>query len=963
VPVSAGHTTEVVLTSAQDPCALDADVEAPAHLRMRVQRDRGEVKRYPLRGKVLSADKGKPVKGARIFARGTAAEAKTGADGSFAIQLPAGTHELTLIHPSFDTTTHPGVVVGPETAAQVVAIKMAPAAVYLDDYTVLAPKIVGSTVSLLEERRKAQVVSDVIGAEQMSKSGDSDAAAALARVTGVTLVGGRYIYVRGMGQRYSSTVLNLSTLPSPEPDQRVIPLDLFPTALLKDITIQKSYSPEMPADFGGGVVKLGTRTFPATFEADVSASFGVNTRASFQQGLSYEGGPADFLGFGAGHRGLPGPIQDATRDRQLVEKADFPGSQGFSPQELQTFGRMMPNVWTPKPRTLLPNLGLGASIGTSGKIKKTTAGVLAALTFKNDWQRYREGHMVADYTKQDTGIQTKFRYDVDQAVNEVILGGILAYGLKFGEQEQQSIEGLTMVARISNDLARTFEGPGPERDILRSSRLKWVERMLMVQQLRGTHETFFSDRLAFDWRYTFALATRNEPDRRDTLYIYEESREAFRIYDKPENSQRFFSDLEEFNHDVGADVKFNFKQWGGLDAWAKAGVNFVFRDRSVDTRRFKFMKKGGIDLNEPWAEQDSEFIYTPERIGPGLFQFEEITRNSDFYEAHQDIQALYLMGDVPLGLGFRLAAGARFERAYQNVKTFMPFNVTLDPEIADLEDYDVLPGVNFSYAPTEQWVFRLGYGRTLNRPQFRELSRAEYRAFVGGAKVIGNPELEQATIDNVDLRGEWYPEPGQVIALSGFFKYFHQPIEWVRLASADPTRAPANANFAYNFGAELEARKDLDFIWEKLEDVFVAFNAAVIFSQVNINENPPGLPSAVEGLLTSKERPLQGQSPWVFNVQTGYDNADIGTTVTLLYNVYGPRIVGVGTFGVPDTYEQPFHQLDLVYKQKLPWWGLSLTFKAKNLIDHLRRFNIDNQFDVLTLYKGREFSLGVKKKF
>jgi TonB-dependent receptor len=544
---------------------------------------------------------------------------------------------------------------------------------------------------------------------------------------------------------------------------------------------------------------------------------------------------------------------------------------------------------------------------------------------------------------------------MEELENEIVLAGILVLGLDLAKGHRLRLTSL--VDRITTDTARRYEGHN--RDLgapIRVSRLRWVERMLIVNQLRGEHDLSAHvprAKLHLTWRYTFSAATRDEPDRRDYRYdLEDEAEDLWLLSNRPEGNSRFYSELTDYNHDVGVDVKSTFGAWLGLDATVRGGINLMFKDRQVDTRRYHFLDKGPLSRLEEVRAAPLEIAFAPEYVSPEGWQFQEFTRPTDNYFASHRIWALYALADLPLVKGLTLSAGVRVEGSRQVVTTFELFNPEADPDRAVLDDVDPLPAVGLTYRFYEKMLVRAYYARTVNRPDFRELSTATFNDVTGGRQIFGNPDLERATIDNYDLRWEWYPSRHTNISLAGFYKEFHQPIESVVIPSAQFSVTFDNARGARNMGLELAGRLDFGLLHRSLRDLYLAGNLAWIYSRVRLND---------EGIQTSQQRPLQGQSPYVINLRLGYDNADLGLTVTLLYNVFGARIMEVGALGAPDVIQDPFHVLDLVIKYKLPR-GFSLTFKAKNLIDQTARFT-QGSFTVEQTRKGRLFSLGLTKSF
>jgi TonB-dependent receptor len=343
------------------------------------------------------------------------------------------------------------------------------------------------------------------------------------------------------------------------------------------------------------------------------------------------------------------------------------------------------------------------------------------------------------------------------------------------------------------------------------------------------------------------------------------------------------------------------------------------RSRGVDTRRFKYFHKGPNSRDQDILAQDMESIFVPENIGPEGFQFEEFTRATDNYSASQRIQAAYAMVELPFTSWLRAMAGARLEHSTQNVETFELFNPDQTPVPSELDTTDLLPGATLTLAPVEQLQLRLGVARTVSRPEFRELSPATFNDVTGGRETFGNPDLERTRIDHLDVRLEWFPRAGEVFSISGFTKRLTDPIETIVIASAQQSVTWANAEAANNTGVELECRKSLPL------NLFSAGNLALIRSRIVLGDD-------AGGIQTSNERALQGQSPYVVNLQLGWDHPERADQLTVLYNIIGKRITEVGALGTPDAFELPVHMLDLVARKDLGN-GFALSLKGGNLLD------------------------------
>jgi outer membrane receptor protein involved in Fe transport len=894
-----------------------------------------------LAGVVTERDGKTPVSGVRVYVRGSDIEATSGADGSFRLELPSGTWSISAIRAGYATVNEDVEVAPDET--RTIALAIEKTGLVLADMNVRAPRITGGTASVLDERREASAVTDVIGSDQMSKSGDPDAAAALRRVTGLTVIDGKYVYVRGLGDRYSATLLNGSMLPSPEPEKRVVPLDLFPTSLIETVTIQKTFSPDKPAEFGGGVVDVKTRSIPEDPVFSISLAGQVVTGVTNTDRLTGPIGPTDWLGFGSDFRALPPDVQEASDDKPLKAGGIF-SKDGYTAEELEGYGESIENRWGRFAKTLPPGFGGSLQGGRRWTIGNLQFGALLGGVFNNTWD-VDEGTRTVLSTG-DAGLRPSRITSFEGAINKVRLGGALSLGVAWDDRVE--LTSTTLINRSSTGSGYQYDvddptGASDKREFL----TQWEETELRFEQL-ALHVDLTHVQL--DARAAFALATLDQPDRRSWTYLQTDSGDVL-AQTGSWNDIRYTA-LEDRTRDLAADLTVPIPKLGH-DTKLKLGGDTIDRRRESTTRRFGYGFHGseGIDLTAP-----IEDVMVPENIGedekddPGYLQIEENTINSDDYTARQSLDAYYGMADAAWTPRFRTLFGLRHERSRQEVETFEIFDTTNEPVKAVLDTDDTLPGVTLSYGvgpkddPTKMQV-RAGYGRTLSRPEFRELSEVQFYDNKTGRTLYGNPDLERATIDNVDLRWEWYPEPGESLSAGLFYKYFDQPIESIVAVTAVSGSVGTfdNATSATNFGAEVELRQSLDFA---SPDFYFTSNVSFIRSRVDLSET--------EGSQTSDVRPLQGQSPWVVNAQLSYENPDVRSNIALLYNVFGPRITSVGTSGIPDVYDQPQHVVDFVWTQG---FGKHYQVRGKfgNILDWPERELSGGQITEET-YSGRSFS-------
>jgi outer membrane receptor protein involved in Fe transport len=940
------ETTQIIVSLTQGEKNAKVDIEHPEHkISQSGKIKRGEIKELKkgfLKGKITSLEDKTPVDGARVFIRGWDQDTITDNKGEFIIEIPEGEWAISVIHPQFSTQTNDNIIVeeGKETLE---VIELTPASIELEEFIVLQPHIEGGIASLTEERRESSAVVDVIGAEQMSKSGDSDAAAALRRVTGITVVGGRYVFVRGMGDRYSTSLLNGAFLSSPEPENRIVPLDLFPTGVLESMEIQKTFSPDIPAEFGGGMIKLKTKGVPEEFFFNISFSMGFDGD-TFKKRMSSQGGKTDWLGIDDGSRALPDLIKKETAGgKKLVEKSKYQ-SEGFTAEDIQAMGRSMPNSWKIGTATNLPSMNGSFSFGDRFRFENINFGYMMGGSYSNgiDIVSDKLTRNIVSGTGGELVINDEYRFN--SATNTILMSGIGGLGLEIGENHKFSTT--TLLVRITDDNITDYSGRfGEISGDIRVRQTQWVERMLFFQQIKGEHKFPWLFDIGFDWFYAFSQADRDEPDRRLTIHNYIDSTDSWEISTFAKSNERVYSQLNDVNHNLGTDLTIPFKWWSSLENKIKAGFSMLLKDRSVDTRRFAFQNVGRMSPDER-ALPPEEF-FAEENIASGKLYLNETTRPTDNYTANQKLFSFYLMTDLQIIESLLFSGGLRYEDSDQYAKTFELYTSEPSEVIAPLHTKDFMPAAILTWKFYKDMQIRTGYGLTVNRPDLRELSPALSSSIDGGSDTIGNENLKRALIHNFDARAEWYFSAMESISFAFFYKKFKDPIEMVYLTGSDPVKRPQNVNEAQNIGVEFEFRKNFEFITDVLEDLYLAGNFSYIKSEVD---------TGIKG-----KRPLQGQSPWIVNLQLGYDNTDIGTTAAILYNAYGKRISEIGGVSNPDIYEQPYHQLDLVVSQNLPL-DFSIRLRLRNLLNLKSEKYMG---DVLkeSYNRGRDFTVSLSWKY
>lgn len=929
--------TTVIVTLSDGEFAWNIEVPKE-ELKAKSNKITDHTKTFEVAGEITHELTGQPIPSAQVYNSQLSIAVVTDHKGRYKIHLPVGSHQLSVMHSQFEPKTLREINVSNQPIEQ--NIKLTPAGLQLDEIVVLAPHIQGSVAAFMDLRRSSESVADVIGADQISKSGDSDAASSLKRVTGLTLMKGKYIYVRGLGERYSSTLLNGSHIPSPEPNRRVVPLDMFPAKILEGMVIQKGYSADMPGEFGGGTIQIQTKSLPDKLIA--SASMGSGFAEGYNPSVmkTYQGGSKDWLGQDDGTRSLPKSVQEATKNRrELRENNDF-YKDGFTAEQLAQLGREMPNIYNTKSLDESNKPSIWLSLGNKWQFSGVKFGALGAGLFSNSWD-YKESERHS-YNNDGDDMVLKDTYEVEATQNTIKLGGNLDLGVEIGKNQLIGYTGI--LVRKTSDTVQIREGINAEQDQVKTTDLEWLERELKSHQLHGKHAWGADKDFKFKWHASTSTAEQLEPDHR--IYKYYLNEGQYELWDREDSNERLYGNLVDEAVDVGVNMTIPVPLAKTFKPEISFGVNQINKSRVSEIRRFRLNDRRPPDKIKPGQTQgDLEKVLGPDRISPDGFVLKEGTLPTDNYLGEQKIESSYASVKVPVLNELTLTAGLRQERSIQKVRTFNLFDDETMNE-AYLETIDKLPAYSATWMFLPKMQLRFGYSETLNRPDFRELSTAPYSDPETGKVIIGNENLIASVITSRDLRWEYYPSTDESLSLGIFNKEFKSPIESIIEPGSEGRRTYQNAQEAQNYGAELEVRKNLRFLSRKLKDLTFVGNYSKIISEITLDQTN-------KGVLTSTERPLQGQSPYVANVQFFYETKK--TTVGLLYNLVGERIVDVGTQGSPDVYEQPYQRLDLVMSRKMTKQS-KVSFKANNLLDD--KIELRQGDKITEAYaRGRDFSV------
>lgn len=816
----------------------------------------------------------------------------------------------------------------------------------LEEVVVTGSRLQGSAQAVLDERKAQAFVADILGSEQISRTGDSDAASALRRVTGLTLVDGKFIYIRGLGERYSSTLLNGASVPSPDPTRSVLPLDLFPATVVESLSVQKSYSPELPAHFAGGNVNIRTKSIPNERVFKIGGKIGYNTDT--ESSPWYAGGGDDDMGSDDGTRELSSAFRTAfaAGDISTLNSAD-------SVALTRTLNR---NIDAAE-ESINPDLGLNLTYGDKVDFGETSQfGFLTAISYRNEWQVGEERN-VNNLAKSGGEIRINEFADGASTEHEVKWSGMFNFGYDFNENHRFELNNLILRDTKDRLRDRQFENTNTINEPDESRRkvdILYEERELIAHQLKGRHNFPDWKNLGADWYFSKSETERFAPGGFETTFRLDRNGNTTTSQlARDINTTYGFQQLKDNVENYGANISLPLY----FDDWSvefKAGADFVEKDResesiSIVLQTFSIAPQylPGSDFSQIFSDSNlAQADYT--------LRLDDATADGDKYLAATLNDSYYVMANLEFGTQWRVTGGLRYEDFRQVAVPFQPHSPFFSVETEELPDLmlaedDVFASLAVTYSLDAEMQFRFNYSETTIRPDFRDISTSFYIDPLTEFLVRGSTSLQSSTIDNFDFRWEWYMESGENLSVAAFWKDITNPIEQIELPSATegaPQLLTANGETGEVYGVEVEFLKDFSFLGDDYSNFFMTGNVTVSDSEVSIcaDSDPNTVclfeeqlkealntDESVTSVITNNSRRLVGHSDWVVNFQLGWDSLNNEHAATLVYNVFGPRIIVPGVNGFEDAEEKSFNSLDFIYTW-YPTFDSTMKVRLKNLL-------------------------------
>lgn len=882
-------------------------------------------------GRVIDGGSGEGLSNAQVQVVGTTIGGLSGVDGRFTLNAPAGTASILVRRIGYASKTVTGIVVVANRTVEA-DVTLRQATVQLTTTTVTASAERGTVNDAIDKQRTATGIVTAVTAEQMAKSPDSDAAQAITRVSGVTVQDGRSVFVRGLGERYTTTSLNGARLPSPEPEKRYVPLDIFPAGLLQSINTYKTFTPDRNGDFSGAEVDIQTREFPAKRSFTFSTSAGANTAAAGQTLVQAPRDGGEWFGLAGAARRLPAELASATAVGQLATQQQVNAAVGT-----------LRNVYTPSVANGLPNGSMAFSVGGQDPVFGQRIGYLASLNYSTS-QEVREREIEQNPIPRDGTIARNEGWTGSLSNLATQWGGLLNLSTFLGTGTRISVN--NTFTRSADNIARQSVGEtfGYAGAVAERTTLRFVARDIRSNQVRGEHEF---GRNGIDWTVTNSGVRRQEPDRVDNVRVQSGPNRPYVLQEEDvDGVRKTFGDLDESNWVFG--TNYRLRLGNEASPWViKVGAQQRNTDREALNRQFNLQARVG-QIPEAARAGDIETLFGPQFLGPqaAAWRIGNIAEDGQ-YTARERLTAGYGMVEWPVTSRIKVIGGARVERADIRVTTLLSNNRQIP---ATLVNTDVLPSLVVNVQATQNNALRFSATQTLARPEYRELSPVQFFDVIGSATTVGNANLQRTLIQNFDAKWEWYPSAGEVLSLGAFYKRFDAPIERVDIATGGTSQLITwlNANSANNIGIEAEARKNLGALASVLSPVTLFGNVTLMRSEISIGGD--------QSANTNPNRPMVGQAPYVVNAGATWASANGQTSATLQYGVVGRRIVAAGVIPFPDLYEQPRNLVDLSLRMPVGR-QLALKVDARNLLDAPFRV-LQGDFLRQEWRLGRQFSVG-----
>lgn len=878
-------------------------------------------------GKLSDSTSAEPVVWANIMVSNTNLGTTSDLSGKFEIKnIPTGTYDIIVSCIGYSRKVLKNVKIE-ENKTFIINLLLTPELIQSQEVVIEANTINNSELAILQAQKKANRIQVGISSEQIKKSSDVIASDVMRKIIGVSIVDNKYIYIRGVSDRYNNAFLNGVRLSSTEVDKKSFAIDLIPANFIENIFVAKSSTPDIPGDFAGGVVQINTNDFPTERLFKFSFGSSWNALTTNKNFTRYTPGPKDWLGYDNNYRTIP---------------KNFPETlNGLSQENKNELALLLNNdLWSLKNIRAPLNSNFQICYGNSHNIFEKHLGYIFNLTYRKSYSNANIG--IADY--DDSGL--RYQYSGNKYKDYVMLGGLANVSLKFSNYHKIGFKGV--FSNVGEDAIVMLEGlnnflQNQERLIS----MQYVSRKTLNLQIEGEHYWERKENISMQWRVSGSTSENNEPDHRRIIYaksleLPDSKFEAQIPYNtsSPNSSSRFYSNSNDNNRNFEFSISFPIYKLK-----IKLGGLLSKSERIFKARNFVYTMPV---YNPVLTQLDINNLFKYENIGhiTGL-QFDEYYDRRNRYEVSQDLLSSFIMLDLKQSIfkqNLRIVGGFRIENSHQKLFSGNLQNEDINTEFKSI---DFLPSINTIFNFDQHTNLKLAYSRSINKPELREIAPFSFYDFSTKLTTYGNPNLKNAIINNYDVYLEFFPALDELISIGYFYKYFINPIEKIVV----PTVALAgertfkNAPKAINKGFELEIKKNLAFLGTYLEYSSVSINYSKINSIV---------------VLDKIKRPMQGQSPYIINLGLYFTEPELKTSINLFYNKYGRRISEAATVYTMDVIEKPGQFVDIVITQPL-FNRYEIKLSGKDILQNRQVFIQDNK-EVKTIKTGATYSISISIK-
>ena len=899
-------------------------------------------------GVVKDAQTGELLPGTNVVISGTQKGAVTDLNGNFQLSdLPAGTYKISVTFISY-TPLETEVVISESDTIEL-KVNLGSAATKIQGVNIIAKRNDRTENAMIVMQKKSGSVVNGISSQEMKKSGESTAAGALKKVTGVSVQDGKFVYVRGLSDRYSKTTLNGAEIPGLDPKRNTVQMDLFPAAALKNILVHKSFSPDITGDFTGGLIDLRTVDIPNKFSVNFSVQTAFNPQANLNKNfLTYQGGSTDFLGFDDGTRAVP----------TAAALGDIPNRYENDPK-LNEVTRSFNKIWTPDTKLSGLDQKYSFSIGNQLVKKGKTLGYFFSTQYEHSTKYYDDGfygrYQLISANDENLNRQLESSQYVrgQQDAISTVMGGI---GYEFNPQNRINLMVMNSHSGVKAANYMVFQDFRDDSRHRERRVLEFSSRNIFTTQLKGHHDLRDFHGIKINWLGSFTSANQNEPDIRylqndiipknngDTVYLVNPS-----LYSNP---RRFYRNMIENVYFARVDFEMDYSAFN-QESKLKFGFSNGFKNTDYQQKQFLFAEniKGEYhDINDFFADENID-------AQNGIFaQNSKQDDKLNSYFGYQNVFAAYAMTSMNITNKIKAVYGLRVEKVNMHTESYKEAAGT-EVLSGGLDELNLLPSINLTASPTKKLNIRFGFNRTLARPSFREKAPLTIENREGDI-MVGNPELKQTLINNYDFRIEKYMKSGEVISVGAFYKNFINPIEQTFNTEAlNPEITWRNVDRANLYGLEAELSKKLSFI-PGMKNFKITTNTTYVYSRITIDEKELVEKRRFDPYYPA-ERQMTEQSPWIVNALFSYQNDSLGLDMNISYTYNDDKLAFINSRGIPDIMMKATNDLNFNITKKLGK-SFSLTFKVKNILNkrNTKYYDYSGEQYIYSDYGwGRVFSL------